>query len=1302
MRSVLWWAPASLVAVLGISALLAETTVGPFRLSPDDAWEGPRTVERYGVAGWEFYRIGRGPAAIVHLGQQSVPYKGDQQRKQISLDLARSLGERFGTGFRSDTTRMFGPECVRVKFRDGDETVWRMFPYNAERIFTVTVVSGQPDGAFPNEAKELLATLKMPEPRYKEPKKDLLGGLLGALDNFGKELDKLNDILKGKVPAGDAKPSASGDNKGTTRIDKEIEKIGGILGVGKKSEEVAVRSGSAGEVAVAVPWLKVDESGATESPRLAKEDRIWAPVAASPPAALPGAEPIAIANDLPLADLGKTIRGGHARVAAAGLYELLGPLPPLEAAKLDAKLAPALARPTPETENYFEKLIPLLQEELSLRAAAATAAEGLDAAWEEAHMAAAFGDEEGARAALEIAAFQKDLLTGVQARLAEVSAKAVQAGVTPNPVAIETQAAQEYQLELKAILAAIEEMTKPAPKPPSKTVVWNFSGKVPANWKVSKIDLGIQIERDKVESPDPGEGHWKSHVTASIRVGLPTKVRGADDKPTNAAEAAQMLQKKIQDRVCGFVPSDMAVGLDKQGGMEGVSAFAIGEFKGHIVDYAVWRRRGTWGSGYTASYSGAGGEGWVFADGYRIYFEYRVGTSGCYCNHGLEWENSQAMAVQREARAILAGLNPRGTGVFETVSELPTGDGPNPADAIPDSLRPTIEFHTANIRFLKGNIQRLQDELFRETDPTRRAQLQFNLVVAQSDLMAEEDLIQSALTGQIVHRRSPFEEYAHERFRQSIREDQQKIERFQRAQAALQRLAALLPPGQSDEARRYIASQIDGRTIASLDFAKISQVGNVLNDKIHTYWTGERDRQQAIGDKFALYEQRAKELKWVCDNSLFVMSLFGGQSVTAVYKGLTGYVEGGPQKGILDAAAWCGTPAYVASEAFQGYQRGGWSEAGKEGAKAFLVGKAWELGASKIASWMKGAPSAGSGGGRGLGGGGRPGGSKGEMPAWTPEQLAAFNQSRSVGEATVKKFIEAQKKLAEAGSRGAPAKEIVKLQEAATKAAQAVHETPQAKNFLKFRGDPSVQAAYEAHMRATHATVEAKFHDLMIKKGWSKVEMQEFRNASSKGSVGMDYDIGLNEQITRAVTQNGNRRSLRSWNEEAQKTWDEAYQAVTGRSAKRSWETVTTSQHAEAYKDLAWLSEDKSGIRKAWAQQAADVTRYKNWHMMNDKSLDAITAVQENCRGTAKDIQTKLFALLKMAKPKTPQSAKALQNAQEKWRKIHDTLNKFGRNELDPLEASRRIREITGGRDITQVLDDAAMMIETLGKFEGR
>ncbi len=1277
MKRIAWVAPLAALSLIGLARLQAEIAVGPFRLSPDTTWDAPTEGSVFGLPGWILLRPGAAPRHTLHLSSQTVAFRDDKERHRLLKELAQATGEEHPEGFKASTAKLAGVDTVLARFTEGEETVFRYFPYNAERIFTVTLVIGQSNATMTQAGQKVLVTLKLPDPPYKAPKKDFFSGLMGALEGLSKELDKLNDVLSGKPPKDSGKTAEKGKEEGKPPIfaDPPFE-------TGKKGDAVVKEEGAT--VAVSVPWIKLDEAGGTKSDGLAASDRYWAPVSYPLPER-PEIDALPMEPVLDLRELARTRPDGASRVLAAGLRELMGPLPPAEAARFQAKLAPTVAMSDDELDRYWESLIPLVQEQLALRAAAATAAEEFDAAWLEARIAAALGAEQGVREALDIADRQRETLQMIQARNADLAKTAARAS-TPNPVSRTLAQAAEYEGTVKRILAAIRATQPQTPAKTDKQIAWSYSGKVPAGWTVNKTPTGLEFSRTKQETPKT-EGHWQSSVVATVVVSLPKKVGGPSDKPATAAEAQLLLQESFNARPQGFTPNDMAVGLQKQGGLEGVSAFSIGEFKGSIVDYAIWRRRGTAGMGFTPGYNGAGGEGFVFSEGYRISFRYTVATSSCFDNCQLAWENAQAMAAQREARSILSSLDPKGTGVFETVPTEAIEAGDDPVSKLPPTLRDTVRMHTDNLKFLKGTIQRLEGELAAETDPQRRAELQFRLLQARSDVIAEEDLIQSHLTGQIVRRPTPFDEYASARFVESIRENQQKMERFQRAQAALQRLAGMLPPGEAEEARKFIDRQIDRKAMAAMDFEKVRRVAEALHNKATGYFLAEQAKSEEAAAMAQYGLETAERFKSTADNSLFVLSLFGGRPVMAAYQAATGYVEGGPLESILRTAAWCGTPAYVASEAVRGYtrvgpdgERAGWTGALENAATAYVIGKAFEFGVGKVAGWAKG---------------------RGRAPAFSEADLAEFNRRRAAGERTARAFAEAQAAIQQAGRRGASAQEIRRLQERAMRAAHAVNEDPHAKNFLKYRGDRASQRAYNLLITETHAEVQARFHENMARRGWSRAPMREFRNASSCGSVGMDYDIGLDERLVTSLTKDGRSQSLHRWQAEAQQAWDEAYRQVTGRSASRSWETVTTSAHAEAYKDLEWLSRNKEGIRRAWAQQAADVTRYKNWHLAGS-GLDFLTALQENSRGTAKDIETKLLGLFWRNLPQNQASAAAMQNSRQKWEAIQKVLSMFGSNQIDPVTASERIRRITGGRDVPQVLEDAAMMIESLGKNAGR
>lgn len=302
--------------------------------------------------------------------------------------------------------------------------------------------------------------------------------------------------------------------------------------------------------------------------------------------------------------------------------------------------------------------------------------------------------------------------------------------------------------------------------------------------------------------------------------------------------------------------------------------------------------------------------------------------------------------MQQEAKAILASLNPMGTGVFETMPEDAAAAGDGPISKLPPALQDTVRMHAENLKFIKGTIQRLEAELAQETDPRRRAELQFKLLHARTDVIVEEDLVQSSLTGQIVRRQTPFDDYAQALFVETIRENQQKMERFQRVQASLQRLAGMLPPGEAEEARKFIDRQIDRKAMGAMDFDNVWQVAEALHNKVAGYAMAEQAKndERAAWAQFGL--ETAETLKGTADTSMTVLSLFGGRPLAAAYNAATGYVEGGLLEGLLRTAAWCGTPAYVASEGIRGYQRigpngerGGWG-GGRTRGHRFCQGEA--------------------------------------------------------------------------------------------------------------------------------------------------------------------------------------------------------------------------------------------------------------------------------------------------------------------------------------------------------------------------
>lgn len=1256
-------------ASVGASAV--PVTVGSFTFDLPEGWERAPADTENDTGGWMFACVkgvtGDAMPVVVVFSQENAPYRGEAQRSQYLKGLRDRVKAKHGPTFRSDKTKLAGVDTERLRFVEDGETTFYLSPYNNERVFLVIVTAPKPNAPFPPEADALLRTLKLSGPAYQPPKKvGFLDKLIGELDKVEKGLDDLAGALTGKKA--ETKPST-----------------------GSKPAETATRpvdsvtTGKPVDTAAAPPtFIAIDAVGKATATGLAEGDRVWAAPVTKAAAPL-DTNAIRLPSALDLAALAKLQYSGGATASLAAMRELAGPLSPTEDAKLHAKWAPYLQMPPDGADEYFDKLAPILQETLSLRTAATTAAAEFDAAWEEAVIAASYESEDGVREALAIGDNQRRILIAIQSRLAELSSAAQKLGSPPNPIVAAAEAR-------KAHAEAIKTTRDLLAKPPSVKGAWVLT-------RVTRTDLKPKPEAASVKLANvTSDTQYRYLATTNYT----QRMGGADVRFTGE----YLLDVQWQSAPA-LIPAGATVkwlfsfshhrkGNDIANLID--SRNSIGVASDGFLHVDPRERR------LTAMYQ----KEWGFEKGFMLGIVPGVDPAEtgareiAFVAPAGEAGKKVRLSIGADINACKDDYTLQGRSRFYRVFEYVWTTDPNaianagkvieegPADAGEKARADATAFHEANVLIIQKNLAREREDLAKETDPSRRGMIEMRIMQAETDLIAEQDLIWSIETGQIVHSRTPFDDYAHARFVQSIRENQIEMERFQRATAALQRLAGMLPSGEAEDARRFIDRQMTGGVLSKMDMDAVQKMAHALGEKVQGY--AEQSKAKADYDEAWAQAQleTAERIKSTADKSLFVCSLFGGRGVMIAYQAATGYIEGGPTEAVLRTAAWCGTPAYVASEAYRGYYRTdengnprGWVGAAKDAATAYVLAKAFEYGASKARQWATGRGPEG-------------------LTAAERTQMAEFQRGRTGGELKAREFARAQADLERAARQGAKPEVIAKLQANCRKAASVVHADPHAKNFLKYKGDFHAQRAYNSHMRANHAEVEAKFHDIMAAKGWNRQPLKEFRNAASGDSVGMDHDIGLDEQLADALRLRGKPASVYQWQEDAQKAWDQAYGQVTGQSAKRSWETVTTSINSEAYKDLAWLSSDKAGIRSAWGQQAADVTRYKNWHMLNDKSLDAYTRLQEVSRGTAKDIGTKLAPLLKAVKPKNAQSAAALEQARRHWNKVQSILESYGNNSMDPVSASRRIREVCGGKDIPQIVDEAAMLLESLAKEVGK
>ena len=107
--------------------------------------------------------------------------------------------------------------------------------------------------------------------------------------------------------------------------------------------------------------------------------------------------------------------------------------------------------------------------------------------------------------------------------------------------------------------------------------------------------------------------------------------------------------------------------------------------------------------------------------------------------------------------------------------------------------------------------------------------------------------------------------------------------------------------------------------------------------------------------------------------------------------------------------------------------------------------------------------------------------------------------------------------------------------------------------------------------------------------------------------------------------------------------------------------------------------------------------------MLNDPKLQGhlstIERYMEASRGLGKEIDSKLIPFLQNAKPVPGLDLAKIQAAQQHFAGLKVIIDDLTLYRINPMEASQRIRALTGGRDLPQVLDQVRNLTDTLFKF---
>jgi len=1192
------------------------------------------------------------------------------------------------------------------------------------------------------------------------------------------------------LPAAADQPGSGGKAGGLarflSRIDKVQQTLDTVLGDGK-TPETSPSSAATPAVPKSAVVEKFSAVATTAAPKIAAMSAPAAvsdsaPASSATAAAWPTARSqspqIALRAGLDINSLTATQFNGAVSAAMEAMRLVQEPMTPAETQKFEAKWAPLFNFPTAEAVDYFNKLNPLLDEFLRLRGLVVRGAMALDEGWLEAKYAAGYESERGARQAMAAVARQTEIMQSVQSRLAEVTRRIAAFGDPPDPLALRAAARKRHEEAVKSTREVLPGLTlAPArvsappdspvtftPKgrnlPAGTTLEWAFGDGKTAKGGVATMKHAYAKAGTYVVTVTARSGAKGSTASAKAEVAISKTAAAAAGSGAwvlteiSYYPSAELVSKEIVIKSSTDPNPSWSMRVGDEVYRDDKTYQLV--HSGERLLTAKWQQPPAKGQpGQLASMPWALTNHGVFASTFLsvvcVWYneDWMVGDPD-----GPGWKGAAPTTPNapyptsgefkfKFPRPPTAGQ----TGFFTVTFSLSagctsnnvhveSGHGPTqyryrfvadatmeeeqPAPAVDDSARLAEEAKQQEILEHKNNIlaiekarARDQEDLAHTTDSWRRTELESRLRTAEADIQAERDLINGIESGVFVHTRTTWDEYAHAQFVGRIQKEQQTLSTILKILDHSQRLIDMAPASEADHLREFASRQLTPDLIAKMDVQKAREAMNAIGTQVQGYNQGVSATQEekAAWQNFGM--EAAQNIKAGADAAMTATSFFGGKPINLLYQAATGYVEGGPVTALKQSAAALSETADYAITAYDGYQKEGLRGAVKDAGLKYLQ--------SKALAWVGGKLAANP-----------------NLP--TVQQrfdAAKFRQERQWGEALVKDFQRAQAEIRAAGFRGAPAETITRLQAAARDKAAAVASSLHAKNYLKYKCDTATGRAYDAHMRAVHAEVDARTMQQMSRDGWNtqQWELREFRNASSYGKPNMDRDVGLREKpiwsldehgnplkgadgkpvpnperwqtkdgklvLQPQVTKNGQAKSINDWQGDATDAYNRAYRAVTGRSATMAMEGVTTSAHPEAYKDMKWLG-GCDLPEAAWSAQAADVTRYKiNAPGHADPASSYFTKMQEVARGTSKDMESKLLPLLERAKP-AASNTEAMRRHTESlshWRKVNTVLSAYGKNEIDPLYAHRRIAELTGGKSIPEVVDEMGSMMEATVKF---
>lgn len=603
------------------------------------------------------------------------------------------------------------------------------------------------------------------------------------------------------------------------------------------------------------------------------------------------------------------------------------------------------------------------------------------------------------------------------------------------------------------------------------------------------------------------------------------------------------------------------------------------------------------------------------------------------------------------------------------------------------------------------------------------------IINQQSNMQAEQDLVASHQTGEIVHTRTVFDDYARNKFIEDMKENAARVDATRRIAERINRQIELLPWEQRAAARETAEKVLDGKTIASGDLEKAKKLVSAINNQVQGYaeYDGATAKEAEIN---ASENEFYAQTTVMAAGALFVgfgsaglaqafgteaaMTIYGTKMLGAVYGGTTGAIAGGPKEGLTQAVSWWSPKGFAAMQFLEGYQHAGYEKDAtassqvwngvKQAGTAIFIGKVFEFGVGVVA---KGSYVA-------FGKDSRLFKPIVQTPSQRSKQvLDAMRTTQNLANAQddIKAFQNLEIELATLKRNpAANAQKIGQLEGELQQLSASINASYHAKWLLKYKTPPGIRRQFDLRVQKNYSEMTPGMIRRLEQQGYNMdgIEFRQFRNSTSGGSSSMDLDLGPvmkgtgNEpgikmfKSKMIVKKDGSVVTLEQFTDDAQKAMNAEYKSMTGISAPSSDMNLVTSAHKEAF-STPRLLDHKIDFSSYTAEEIASVGKVLSVKMdgINRNQMLTNTAkMQAKCRESSKEIENMLLRKIRDDLAKAPAGSakqKQLQADINYWEDMLKRFKTIGTEETDPMkiiQINREIMKDTGGKDVTGVIND--------------